>query len=138
MEQLIYISTARALQPGAALVQEVLQVSRRNNHRDGLTGLLVVGGRRFLQVLEGPRQTLNAAFRRIKADERHFAVVELTRKPISSRSFPDWDMAYQESGTVGDEFADLSGIVSALTEQINDPDLKAQLRGFAELHARAA
>ena len=137
MEQIVYISTARALVPDAHLIDDVLRVSRRNNHRDGLTGMLVVGGRRFLQVIEGPKINLDATFRRIKADERHFAVVELGRRAVSERSFVDWDMAYQEGGSA-DGFSDLVQIVMGMTEPLADPSLKAQLRGFAELHARAA
>lgn len=137
MEQIVYISTARALAPDAQLVEDILRVSRRNNHRDGLTGLLIVGGRRFLQVIEGPKLSLEVAFRRIKADERHFAVVELSRRPVAERSFSDWDMAYQEGGSA-EGFSDLVGIVSGMIEPLGDASLKAQLRGFAELHARAA
>lgn len=137
MEQIVYISTARALAPDAELIENILRASRRNNHRDGLTGLLIVGGRRFLQVIEGPKLSLDAAFRRIKADERHFAVVELSRRPVAERSFADWDMAYQEGGSA-EGFSDLVGIVSGMIEPLGDASLKAQLRGFAELHARAA
>jgi hypothetical protein len=137
MEQIVYISTARAQAPDAAQLEEVLRVSRRNNHRDGLTGLLVVGGRRFLQVLEGPSKSLDLTYRRIRADQRHFALVELGRKPITRRSFPDWDMAYQE-GASADAFDDLVAIVTRITETIEDPSLKAQLRGFAEVHTEAA
>ena len=137
MEQIVYISTARALVPDVQQIEDILRVSRRNNHRDGLTGLLIVGGRRFLQVLEGPNLSLEAAFRRIKADERHFAVVELSRHAITQRSFSDWDMAYQEGGSA-EGFSDLVGIVGGMTDPLANPSLKAQLRGFAELHARAA
>jgi hypothetical protein len=137
MEQIVYISTARAVAPDAQLVEDILRVSRRNNRRDGLTGLLIVGGRRFLQVIEGPKLTLDAAFRRIKSDDRHFAVVELSRRAVTDRSFCDWDMAYQEGGS-GEGFSDLVGIVSGMTEPLGDVNLKAQLRGFAELHSRAA
>ena len=43
MERIIYISTARS-DPDREIVEDILRVSRRNNRRDGLTGLLVVGG----------------------------------------------------------------------------------------------
>lgn len=137
MEQIVYISTARAIAPEASVLGEILRVSRRNNQRDGLTGLLVVGGRRFLQVIEGPSVALDAAYHRIRADDRHFALVQLSRAPITGRSFPDWDMAYQPGGSA-DNFSDLVEIVDRMTDSIADPSLKAQLRSFAQLHARAA
>lgn len=137
MEQIVYISTARALVPGAAMLKDILSTSRRNNHRDGLTGVLVVGGCRFLQAIEGPRQSLDQAYRRIQVDERHFALVQLSRKPITTRSFPDWDMAFEQGGSA-DNFDDLAVVVARMTDTLDDPDLKAQLRSFADLHARAA
>lgn len=136
MKQLIYISTARGeLSP--EVVDQILKVSRRNNSRDGLTGLLVVGHRRFLQVLEGPSPVLDAAYRRIRADPRHYAFVELARKSIDMRSFPDWEMGYQDAGNRAD-VEGLVSIVERLTERIADPSLKAELRSFAEIQIRAA
>ena len=55
LEQLVYISTSRSpSHVPQSEIDAILAVSRRNNGRDGLTGLLAIGGRRFLQVLEGP------------------------------------------------------------------------------------
>ena len=132
MEQIIYISTART-EPDTAMLDSILAVSRRNNARDGLTGLLVVGGRRFLQVLEGPSANCDAAYDRIKADGRHFALVQLSRKPITQRMFGHWDMGFERAG--GET---LTALVELLTEQVSDPMLQAQFRSFAELHSKVA
>lgn len=107
-----------------------------NNQRDGLTGLLIVGGRRFLQALEGPQQVLNRAYRRIRADNRHFALVQLSRRSVAKRSFADWDMAYQ-LGDPAEDGIGLPRIVEALTAQLADPALQAELRTFATIHSRA-
>ncbi|UUR08697.1 BLUF domain-containing protein [Sphingomonas glaciei] len=93
MEQIVYISTARVM-PSETMLDSILGSSRRNNARDGLTGLLVVGGRRFLQVLEGPAAECEAAYARIRADDRHFALVQLGRRTIVERSFAGWDMGF--------------------------------------------
>jgi len=133
MEQLIYISTSRSpLRPSADEVQHILSVSRRNNARDGLSGLLVVGGRRFLQVLEGPSEPLDRALHRIRADDRHFAIVTLARHRIEQRTFPEWDMGYQIEGQR------LTEIVGTLIAEVKDPVLRAQIQGFAEIHSKAA
>lgn len=133
MEQLIYISTSRNLtQIPTGELEDILAVSRRNNARDGLTGLLVTGGRRFLQLLEGPSEALSAAYDRILADDRHFAMVQLTRRPVAERSFPDWQMGYDPTGE------GLGKVVDGLLESVTDPALRAEFRGFAERHdARA-
>ncbi|MCW3797384.1 BLUF domain-containing protein [Sphingomonas sp. BN140010] len=133
MEQIIYISTSRApVRPTDEELQHILSVSRRNNARDGLSGLLVVGGRRFLQVLEGPSEALNRAFNRIRGDERHFAVVELTRRAIEQRSFPEWDMGFEVQGK------HLTEVVGKLIADVEDPLLRAQVDGFAKIHSKAA
>lgn len=136
MEQLIYISTARA-DPPLAMIQSILAISHYNNGLHGLTGLLIVGGRRFLQVLEGPSLKLDATYLRIRADSRHFALVQLSRKTITTRSFPDWEMGYQ-SGNGANEFDALTTIVERLTGGVDNPSLRAELQGFAALHSRAA
>lgn len=133
MEQLIYISTSRApLRVPQDDIDSILAVSRSNNARDGLSGLLLVGGRRFLQVLEGPRQALDATYARIAADPRHFAVVQLSRRPIEQRSFPGWAMGFESEGEK------LSAIVAELTAAVRDPMLRAQMEGFASIHSSAA
>lgn len=132
MERIIYISTCRT-DPDRVMVEDILGASRRNNRRDGLTGLLVVGGRRFLQVLEGPRELTDAAYGRIKADKRHFALVELSRKRITERAFAGWDMGCEQLN--GD---DLTQLVHDLTRNLDDADLRAQFCTFVDLHRKAA
>ena len=136
MLQLVYISTSRQpLDPQA--LDQILAVSRRNNAKAGVTGLLLSGGRRFLQVLEGPEHQLHATFDRIAADPRHFAIVELSKREIMSRQFGEWAMAYNAGGEAG-EGSDLRDAVRKLIAPLGDRDLRAQFTGFAEIHARAA
>lgn len=135
MQRIIYISTARNEISDSDIAQ-ILDVSRLNNRRDGLTGLLIAGNRRFLQVLEGDALALGRTFRRITADPRHFAVVELERRSIDLRAFGQWDMGFLQPAGLGGE--SLAATVERLTEQLEEASLKAHLRGFAELHSRAA
>lgn len=135
MERILYVSTSRG-PLGKATVIDILERSRRNNRRDGLTGLLVVGGQRFLQVIEGPSAALDRAYERIKADPRHFALVQIERKAIAERAFESWDMGYTEA-SIG-HGATLSSMVEGLTQCVEDPGLRAHLRSFADIHSRAA
>jgi hypothetical protein len=133
MEQLLYISTSRSpVGASRAEISDILAVSRGNNARDGLSGLLVVGGRRFLQVLEGPADALDRAFVRIAKDDRHIALVQLERKSIWQRSFPVWEMGFE---TVG---VHLTDSVACLTRELTDATLRAHIEGFAQMHSRAA
>jgi hypothetical protein len=134
--QLVYISTSRqVLEP--QVLDHILTVSRRNNAAAGVTGLLLSGGRRFLQVLEGPADKVQATYQRISHDPRHFAIVELSRREVGAQQFGDWAMGYNAGGEAG-EGNDLREVVRKLILPLADRDLRAQFTGFAEIHARAA
>jgi hypothetical protein len=134
--QIVYISTAR--QPMSQdLLDSILAASRRNNARDGVSGLLLAGGRRFLQALEGPGEVVLGTYGRICTDRRHGAVVQLGCRTVAERQFGDWSMAFQAGGEAGPG-TDLRSAVTRLIGPLDDPNLRAQFEGFATLHARAA
>lgn len=133
MIRLIYISTARS-ELSAVELDGILRVSRRNNAAAGVTGLLIVGGRRFLQALEGPPDAVMQTYDRIKADARHFAAVTLDNRPISQRSFPDWAMGHQPSKALRGDGA-LADDVAALIAPIAEPTMHAYFAEFAKKHA---
>lgn len=135
MHQLVYISTARA-RPSNAELDDILTVSRRNNAANGVSGLLVSGGIRFLQALEGPTPAVFATYERICTDPRHFAFVLLKSGSISERAFGNWSMAHEMAGTVRQ--TSIVEAVSDLTKNLADAGLKAEFQAFAEIHARAA
>lgn len=140
MQRILYISTARQT-PDVAALDNILRVSRRNNAAVGVTGLLVVGGRRFLQVLEGPDAAVASVFDRISRDDRHFAVVKLSTKTVDARAFGEWAMGYRAaSGAALDgnaPNASLPEIVERLVQPIDDIVLRAEFTAFATLHAAA-
>lgn len=135
MQRIIYISTARATLSNAEL-DGLLLTARRNNAAVGVTGMLVVGGRRFLQALEGPDAAVDAIFARISQDPRHYAVVTLSKKSIDRPSFGNWAMAYRTGGGAGSSNS-LVAVVRAMLQPIGDPGIRAYFEGFAELHAAA-
>lgn len=126
MLQLIYVSTARN---GELIdLDDILAISRRNNRRDGITGLLHVKGRRFLQALEGEAEQVEKAYARIAADPRHFALVVLSRRTVGSREFGEWAMA-ADDGTGG-----VVAQVSLLVEGAA-PSVRGTFEGFAGMRA---
>lgn len=136
MQRLIYISSTRHPFPIAEL-DAILKTSRQNNAADGVTGLLVAGGRRFLQVLEGEEQTVERVFDRIQQDPRHHAVVVLSRKPIDAPSFGAWAMGYCSGGVASGGGTSLPETVAELLEPITDPTVRGYFEGFAQVHAAA-
>jgi hypothetical protein len=132
MIQIVYISTAR----GDTHVERghILLTSRRNNQRDGITGLLYDDGVRFLQVLEGEMAQVDAAYARIKSDPRHRAVVVLSRRQIEAREFGDWAMA---SLTPGVEAGEVMDRVGRLVAGASD-NVRATFESFARVRSVAA
>ncbi len=91
---LIYVSIATD-EPGSEELLEILRVSRVNNTRDDITGLLLYKDRRFMQLLEGPETAVCATFARIARDMRHHDVTILLEEKAEGRDFPDWSMGFQ-------------------------------------------
>lgn len=135
IQQLIYISTIRQPMIGPE-VDEILRSSRRNNARDGITGLLVVGNSRFLQLLEGPPEAVTRTYARIHDDKRHFAAVVLERREVETRACADWSMGVRTGGDTPVE-GSLTDIVSKLVAPIADANLRAQFIGFGQIQSGA-
>lgn len=73
-------------------LRDLVQRSTESNRAAGITGLLLLSGNRFLQVLEGPADAVNDLFGRIIRDKRHRDVRLLTYEPICETYFDDWNM----------------------------------------------
>lgn len=93
LHTLVYVSHATAEQTEAE-VERLLLDSRRNNARDGITGVLLHRDGSFMQCLEGAEAAVRRTFARIQADHRHDGVIVLLDEPIDARSFPDWTMGH--------------------------------------------
>jgi hypothetical protein len=75
---------------------EILRVSRENNARDEITGLLLYKERRFLQILEGPEARVCATYGRISNDTRHHEPTILLEGETKQRDFADWSMGFHD------------------------------------------
>jgi Sensors of blue-light using FAD len=73
---------------------EMLVQARRFNAENDITGLLLIGNGRILQLLEGPEAEVRALYERIELDPLHTAVTLLSTATATQREFPDWSMAY--------------------------------------------
>ncbi|MFA4891933.1 BLUF domain-containing protein [Brevundimonas sp.] len=93
LERLVYESTATGTTTSIGNLAVILAESQRNNDRDGLTGALAAHRDRYIQVIEGPAQTLDALLRRLENDPRHRDIVLMGREPITARLFGRWTMA---------------------------------------------
>lgn len=140
MFQLLYVSAATHLLSDAEL-DEILAVSRRNNTRDGVTGLLLYADGAFFQVLEGEEAAVRDLYGRIAQDPRHHRLLNIFQRGIDQRDFPEWSMGFQRVETL----ADLPPAFFALTAQrMNDvanerrsDDVVTMLKTFAKVNMRA-
>jgi len=94
MHHLIYLSQAtRPL--SAKTLTCLLDQARLANERHHLTGALVYGNKRFIQLLEGEPAVLEQAYARISQDPRHQHLCRVADYPIAARQFADWPLAFQ-------------------------------------------
>lgn len=101
MIQLVYISAARRLFTPEDIA-DILEVSRRNNARNRITGLLVYKSGSVIQFLEGEAEPIHALFATIQRDPRHHRITKIYEREIGRRDFADWTMGFQESDAVFD------------------------------------
>ncbi len=91
--QLLYVSGATA-QMGEAEIRTILDASRRNNGRLGISGMLLYADRVFLQLLEGERAIVRKLFNKIGLDARHRNVMTMMELESASRAFGEWQMGF--------------------------------------------
>ena len=89
----IYVSTATRDLSDEELVP-LLEVSRRNNPAWGITGVLGFHDQSFIQVLEGPKGSVEALLATIVRDARNTGVLILDRSTIDERVFGEWSMGW--------------------------------------------
>jgi hypothetical protein len=91
--RLVYVSQASHDLTDPELV-DLLEVSRRLNQRDRITGALAYHGQRFLQVLEGSETAVHDVFSRICRDLRNSDQIVILSAPLVERAFPNWSMGW--------------------------------------------
>lgn len=91
LQQVVYASSARRLW-GPDDLADLLRVSRTFNAANGVTGALLYATGNIMQAIEGPPDTIEALYGRIRADPRHWQVTTLLNTPTPRRSYPDWAM----------------------------------------------
>ncbi|TGE24451.1 BLUF domain-containing protein [Hymenobacter aquaticus] len=102
MKHIVYLS--RAVRPLTDHdLQHLLDQSRHDNARHGITGVLFYSHGNIAQLFEGEDEVADTLFERIAVDSRHSHVRKLIDKPITTRSFSGWSMAFHPLATEGFE-----------------------------------
>ncbi len=130
MHQLLYISTAT---PNSVVsTDQILRISRTNNVRDDITGLLFFNGQRFLQALEGPENAIARTIARIRADARHRAIVVLSERTVEVREFGSWSMADASITTDSNILDRIATLVARAS-----PNVQATFNSYARVRRAA-
>lgn len=75
-------------------LQALLEQARTFNAHQQLTGLLLYSDGRFVQLIEGLEEVVQALYARIQQDPRHTQVVTMSDGPGPQRWFSEWSMAF--------------------------------------------
>ncbi len=94
MISIIYVSSAAKLFSTADLVR-LLEVSRVNNARREVTGMLLYKDGNFMQVIEGEEAVVRGLYSKLQSDPRHFGFLTLLEEKITQRQFADWSMGFK-------------------------------------------
>ncbi|ERL56649.1 BLUF domain-containing protein [Psychrobacter aquaticus] len=91
--QLVYLShiTSTGLS-NASTLNDIAEVSIKNNNTDNITGILCYGNGYFLQCIEGTEQALTNLKNRLLVDERHKDLTILDFSVIAERRFSGWSL----------------------------------------------
>ena len=102
MKHIVYLS--RAVRPLTDQdLQHLLDQCRRDNERNGITGILFYSHGNIAQLFEGEESVADSLFERIAVDGRHSHVQKLIDRPIGHRSFSGWHMAFHPIEPTGFE-----------------------------------
>jgi hypothetical protein len=91
LKTVTYTSRARLDLSDRDLI-DIHETARHLNALDGVTGLLLFDGVRFLQVIEGAEEAIDNLVERLRADPRHSAFEIRDERVAEVRAFPHWSM----------------------------------------------
>ena len=124
--RVIYSSDARGKGTAFDNLTAILIQSRFNNGLDGISGLLWTDGARYIQLLEGPPESVALTLERILRDQRHANVAIISDRMAEERAFGDWAMANLPGDRTGDTGERLNGLLAGAPADV--------CKVFADLH----
>jgi hypothetical protein len=127
MIRLLYVSQAD-LGIAEEQVKDILRSAQRNNPAIGLTGVLVHGGGQFMQVLEGPEQSVLRQYVKILDDRRHSDCRILHISPANERIFGNWSMGIIERDPL--QFQHIAELRARRLEAVQAKSFTDAMRAF--------
>ena len=75
-------------------IEDIFEVTKINNNRDGITGILLYGFGNFFQVLEGNKKQLDKLFEAICNDSRHHRIETLINHRVKRPIFGSYSATF--------------------------------------------
>jgi FAD-dependent sensor of blue light len=94
MYRIVYVSSATEPFSEREL-EDLLEKSRQNNSKLGITGMLLYKDGNFMQCLEGPEEAVGTLAAKIKSDPRHRGVLVLLQGQLTQPEFSHWAMGFK-------------------------------------------
>jgi Sensors of blue-light using FAD len=92
---------SRATKPETdGVLDSILKQSRKNNAKNGITGMLCFSNGVFVQVIEGGRAEVSRLMSAIIRDDRNIDVEILSFAEITERRFGNWNMGQVNIATI--------------------------------------
>ena len=131
LTSLLYLSSATGHQTEDELIS-ILEVSRANNIKKEITGVLCSGGGHFIQVLEGPQRAVLESYLRILDDSRHRDCLLIGMAPLKQRNFESWSMGHIH--TSEDKIIERRQLLMSYWQsQVKDTELVLLMRKLVQL-----
>ena len=73
-------------------LKNIIETSQKNNPSRDVTGCLISGTNTYLQLLEGPDNSVDELYTKIKTDNRHENIEKLVEDVVETRLFKSWSM----------------------------------------------
>jgi len=128
MRQCLYISTA--VEPSERRVDDILEVARRKNVENGITGVLLFNGRNFMQLIEGVERDLRDLLGSLADDPRHTGMSLLADRKIIERDCPGWAMNFMRFGATS---SDRRALIAQELPPSLAPSMRDAMLSFGDL-----
>ncbi|MFA6014605.1 MAG: EAL domain-containing protein [Gallionellaceae bacterium] len=84
-------------------LKQIVEISRKNNQAQGLTGCLLYQDGYYMQLLEGRREDVLGLMEKVKHDPLHHNIQIVAQGNEQRRIFLDWGMGFQDLSLMAGE-----------------------------------
>lgn len=136
LTHLIYVSRAsnefaKAASVDGRVIRELAEICNTNNRALGITGLLIYGRGRFVQLLEGSHASVHELYGIIREDPRHTQIQHVLSGAARSPLFRSWHMGVLDlTHARQSDRQKLDLLIQSLSQRAGEDDLTSVSRAL--------